>query len=131
MGLRRAAPASWAWMDAGLEASKNPGLASFCRPAKQKVNPRKSRKGSSTQPAEYSARGGGPSHRPVGLAAAAGDARRRRARRRLTGAAGLSVSRCSLTTGLASRHDPPGIGRRRLGGPISPSQHVPGTLAKS
>jgi hypothetical protein len=38
-GLRRAAPASWAWIEAGSAASKNRGLASFCRPAKQNVNP--------------------------------------------------------------------------------------------
>jgi len=36
-GLRRAAPASWDWIEAGSAASKNRGLASFCRPAKQNV----------------------------------------------------------------------------------------------
>ena len=59
MGLRRAAPASWAWMEAGLAASKNVGLASFCRPAKQNVNPRKARSGSSTRSSDGAAGGAG------------------------------------------------------------------------
>src|SRR6516162_3219069 len=50
IGLRRAAPASWAWIEAGSAASKNRGLASFCRPAKQNVNPRKARSGRSARP---------------------------------------------------------------------------------
>src|SRR5665213_2207734 len=45
----------------GFEESKKPGLASFWRPAKQKVKPRNNRKGIRTQPAEYRKRGGGPS----------------------------------------------------------------------
>ena len=45
MGLEWAAPTSWAWIEIGLELSKNWGLASFCRPAKRKVTPRKSRRG--------------------------------------------------------------------------------------
>ena len=62
IGLRRAAPASWASIEAGLDASKKPGLASFCSPAKTKVKPRKARSGSRAHPAEKRARGGGPSH---------------------------------------------------------------------
>ncbi len=49
-GLERAAPASWAWIEAGLELRKKAGLASFWRPAKRKVTPRKSRRGMSTHP---------------------------------------------------------------------------------
>jgi hypothetical protein len=49
-GVDGAAAASWDWIEAGSAASKNFGLASFCRPAKQNVNPRKARSGSSTRP---------------------------------------------------------------------------------
>ena len=60
IGLRRAAEANWAWIDVGFDESKKPGLASFWRPAKTKVPPRKSRRGSSAHPAMDVARGGGP-----------------------------------------------------------------------
>jgi hypothetical protein len=40
---------------AGSVASKNLGLASFCSPAKQNVNPRKARSGSNTRPSWYGA----------------------------------------------------------------------------
>src|ERR1700722_16232018 len=60
IGLTRAAEASWDWIDVGFEASKKPGLASFWRPAKTKVPPRKSRSGSNAQPAKDGGRAGGP-----------------------------------------------------------------------
>ena len=56
----RAAEASCDWIDVGFEASKNPGLASFCRPAKTNVTPRKTRNGSKAQPAIAVAPAGGP-----------------------------------------------------------------------
>ena len=62
MGLRRAAPASCAWMDDGFDAEKKPGLASFCRPAKQNVKPKKARKGSTAHPVSCRAWAGGASH---------------------------------------------------------------------
>jgi hypothetical protein len=52
-----AAAASWDWIDAGSAASKNRGLASFWSPAKQNVNPRKARSGSSTRPMAYDGAG--------------------------------------------------------------------------
>jgi len=52
MGLEWAASFNWDWKEVGLLASKNPGLASFCRPAKVKVKPMKARSGSRAQPAE-------------------------------------------------------------------------------
>ena len=54
-GLRRAAPASCDWIETGSAASKNLGLASFCSPAKQNVNPRKARSGSNARPSRYGA----------------------------------------------------------------------------
>ena len=54
-GLRRAAAASWDWIEAGSAASKNRGLASFCRPAKQNVNPRNARSGSKARPSRCGA----------------------------------------------------------------------------
>jgi len=39
-------------MEAGFDAVKNAGLASFCKPAKQKVNPRKALSGRKAHPAE-------------------------------------------------------------------------------
>jgi hypothetical protein len=53
----------WAWMLDGLFALKKFGLASFCRPAKQNVTPRKARRGSSAHPERARARGGGASKR--------------------------------------------------------------------
>ena len=50
MGLERAAPTSWAWIEVGLAFLRNWGLASFWSPAKRKVTPRKSRRGRRTQP---------------------------------------------------------------------------------
>ena len=49
---------SWAWMLEGLLALKKLGLASFWRPAKQKVKPKKARKGTSAHPERVRACGG-------------------------------------------------------------------------
>src|SRR5450432_477024 len=62
MGLWRAAATICAWIEAGFAAWKNDGLANFCRPAKQNVNPRKARNGNKAQPASACAAGGGASH---------------------------------------------------------------------
>src|SRR5580658_6986385 len=62
MGLLWADSFSWDWMEVGLFLSKNPGLASFWRPAKVKVTPRKARNGSRAQPAEVDD-GGEPTRR--------------------------------------------------------------------
>ncbi len=60
-GLMRMDAISWAWMLDGLLALKKFGLASFCNPAKQNVNPRNARRGSRAHPARADARGGGAS----------------------------------------------------------------------
>ena len=58
IGLRRAAPAIWAWIDAGDFELKKAGLASFWSPAKTKVPPRKRRNGSSAHSERAHARTG-------------------------------------------------------------------------
>ena len=45
----------------GLLALKKFGLASFCNPAKEKVNPRKARRGRRAHPESANDRGGGAS----------------------------------------------------------------------
>ena len=66
MGLTRCAAVSWAWIEAGLDALKKAGLASFCNPAKTNVMPRKARNGSNAQPAMERAWGGGCNHSQLG-----------------------------------------------------------------
>ncbi len=58
-GLMRSEAMSWAWMPDGFWGLKKLGLASFCRPAKRKVTPRKARSGRMAQPAMDGAPGGG------------------------------------------------------------------------
>ena len=60
IGLMRTAAMSWAWIELGLWALRKLGLASFCRPAKRKVAPRKTRSGSSAHSASAQARTGAP-----------------------------------------------------------------------
>jgi hypothetical protein len=66
MGLEVAASFSWAWKEVGLLASKNWGLASFCIPAKVKVNPTKARRGRRAQPDEAAEKGDPTHSRRVG-----------------------------------------------------------------
>src|SRR6185312_1670902 len=53
-------------MEAGFDASKKAGLASFWSPAKTNVMPRNTRRGSNAQPAIDRACGGGRSHSQLG-----------------------------------------------------------------
>ena len=59
----RAEAMSWAWIPEGSEVWKKAGLASFCKPAKQKVIPRKARRGRSAHPEREKGWGGGAEDR--------------------------------------------------------------------